>query len=159
MTDGERWRWSIYGTFALIVLSASLFITDERAYPVPVPLVILSWIFSYGFCLFFPLVYGVTSWILWPRRWFGLVVFWAVLVIGVLNFVYFLSVFGNWSLVEYKDAVVVGLNANVIGIGTSLVLAAVGMWKGRRRLSAAAYLLLFSALSRYAFPLIGNADI
>jgi hypothetical protein len=148
MNDGERWRWSIYGTFALVVLSGSLLATDEWAFPVPLPLVILSWFFGYGFLFVFPLIYGVTSWILWPRPSFGPVAFWAVLVVGALNLVYFLLVLANWSTVQYKGAVVVGLIANITRISISLVLAAVGVGKGRRRLNAAAYLLLFlSSLS------------
>ena len=159
MNSGERWRWSVYGTFALLLLSASLLITDEWAYPVPLPQVILFWFLSIGALFVFPLVYGVTSWILWPRPSFGPVAFWAVLVVGALNLVYFLVVLANWGVVQYKGAVVVGFIANIIGISISLVVAAVGMGRGWRRLNAAAYLLLFSVLCRSAFPLIGNADI
>ena len=159
MNGGERWRWSIYGSVALIVLSASVLVTDEVAYPLPLPQLLLHWVLPYSFVLVFPVFYGITSWRLWPGPSFGRVVLYAVLVVAVLNVAYFLWVLMGWDTVQYQGAAFVGASATIIGIGVAVVLAVAGVGKRRRRLSAAAYLLLFSVLARCAFPLIGSADI
>jgi hypothetical protein len=159
MNGGERWRWSIYGTVVLIVLSASVLVTDEVAYPFPLVQLLLHWVFPYSFLLAFPVVYGITVWRLWPRPSFGPVVLYAVLVVGALNIAYFLWVLLGWDTVQYEGAAFVGASATIVGIGVALVLAVAGVGKRRRRFSAAAYLLLFSVLARCAFPLVGSADI
>ena len=151
-------NWMFFGTAAIAVVSSLLLTVGvmNPFVPMPLYLVILAWVISYGFLLVMPSVYLLVFNFLRNKRNFGRGVFIASLVFSVLSILHF---FGSWEYgVKYQGEAHTRIVAveNLVGFIGLLVVAYLGVRKSSKVLQYSANLYLFLLLSWCAFPYLGE---
>jgi hypothetical protein len=150
--------WMILGAAAIWAVSSLVLTTGVMNPIVPMPfyLVILAWIFSYGFLLIMPIIYLLVFNLLCNKRNFGWGVFIASLAFSVLSIFYF-----TWSWeygVKYQgeEHTKIVVVENFIGFTGLLVLAYLGARNNSKVMQYSANLHLFLLLSWCAVPYLGE---
>lgn len=158
MMEVSEKQWSIAG-FVILLLTSSLIMFAGRMnvwVPMPVYLVILSWIVFVLYIFFTPGLYLLNLKLFSKSDNFSLITIVLVVMFAVLNAWYFSN---SWEYGEkYQGLVhtkVVALE-NVIGFGVVLILAIGSHIKRYRSGTNLANLLLFFLLSWCAFPYLGE---
>lgn len=151
-------NWLIFGAAAIAAVS-SLFLTADVMNPfVPMPLylVILAWVLSYGFLLVMPAIYLIEFNFLRKKQNCGKGVLVAAFVFFVFSIFYFLV---SWEYgVKYQGETHTKIVAalNLMGFIGLLVVAYLGVKKNSKILQYSANLYLFLLLSWCAFPYLGE---
>jgi hypothetical protein len=144
----------------LVVLGASslLFLVGVMSPFVPMPLymVVMAWILSYGFLAVMPAIYLLEFKFLSQRIYFGKVVLISASLFAVLNAYYFSQAwsYGYKYQGEFHTNVVAA--ENLVGFASLIVLAYLGVSKESKMLQYSANLFLFLLLSWCAFPYLGE---
>lgn len=161
MRNRERsseWRWLIAGTLMLIASSAlALVAYRETAGQLPIPMyqAILYFFVPYSLLFVLPLVFWGSLGFLWQSERFGALVVGIVIVIGLLDGMWFVS---NWDVgLRYQGLALTRAVAiaNAVSIGAVATLSVIGLVKHSRAMIAAAYFILFEVLVLFAFPFLG----
>ena len=156
--DATDRNWMIYGAAAIAAVSSLLFSVGvmNPFVPMPLYLVILAWVLSYGFLLVMPTVYLLVFNFLRKKRKFGRGVFIAALVFSVLSIIHFSE---SWDYgVKYQGEAHTKIVAveNFVGFICLLVMAYLGVRNNSKVLQYSANLFLFLLLSWCAFPYLGE---
>ena len=150
--------WMLGGA-ALIAAISSLILSVgvmNPAVPMPVHLVVLAWIISYGFIVVLPVMYVVQFRLFYKSTNFGKFTLIIAIILSVLNIYYF---WGSWEYgVNWQGDTHTKVVAaeNVIGFTALIVLAYLGLMRNSKSLQYSANLLLFVLLSWCAFPYLGE---
>ena len=151
-------NWMIFGAIAVAAVCSLLFAAGvmNPFVPMPLYLVILAWILSYGFVLVMPTAYLLIFGLLRKRRNFGWGVLIASLAFSILSIFHFSA---SWEYgVKYQGVAhtkIVALE-NLAGFIGLLLVAYLGVRNSSKVLQYSANLYLFLLLSWCAFPYLGE---
>ena len=150
--------WMIGGAIAIACVSfLPLTVNIMRPFvPMPLYMVIVAWVISYGVLIVMPGVYLMEFKLLSDKKSFGKIILFASLIFAALNFYYFL---GSWEYgIKYQGEshTIIVAAENVVGFVSLIVLAYLGVIKNSKVLQYSANLFLFLLLSWCAFPYLGE---
>jgi len=151
-------KWMFGGGLAILGASSLLFLVGVMNPFVPMPLymVVMAWILSYGFLAVMPAIYLLEFKFLSQRSYFGKVVLISALLFAAFNAYYFSQAwsYGYKYQGEFHTRVVAA--ENLVGFASLIVLAYLGVSRKSKMLQYSANLLLFLLLSWCAFPYLGE---
>ena len=151
-------KWMIGGGVAIFCLSSLLFLVGVMNPFVPMPLymVVMAWILSYGFLAVMPTIYILEFKLLSKRSYFGRIVLISALSFAALNAYYFTQAWGYGYKYQGEFHTKIVAVENFVGFVVLVVMAYFGMSKNSKKLQNSANLLLFLLLSWCAFPYLGE---
>ena len=151
-------KWMIGGGVAIFCVSSLLFLVGVMNPFVPMPLhmVVMAWILSYGFLAVMPTIYILEFKLLSKRSYFGRIVLMSALLFAALNAYYFTQAWNYGYKYQGKFHTKVVAVENFVGFIALVVMAYFGMYKNSKKLQNSANLLLFLLLSWCAFPYLGE---
>jgi hypothetical protein len=150
--------WMIAGAVALAIVSSLLFTVGVMNPFVPMPLhmVMLAWMLSYGFIFVLPAIYLIQFRALSNRKNFGKVILYTALLLSVFSIFYF------WNSWEYglkyqgeSHTKIVAVE-NLVGLISLVLLAYLGISRESKVLQLSANLYLFLLLAWCIFPYLGE---
>ena len=151
-------QWMYGGAILLAAVSATIVLggVPNVWVPMPLPIVIVAFITLVLFPFITPALYLLVLKFLSPSHHFDKIVLGLIIVLGVLNTMYFQ---GSWDYgVKYQGQEHTKIVAieNIVGFSISLVIALAAFLKKSKPLALSANLLLFVVLSWCAFPYLGE---
>lgn len=157
MQKNEK-AWLVGGVVAIVGISSLFFASGvmNPTVPMPVYLVVMAWIISYGFMAILPSVYAIQFGVFYKRPNFGKITFFISILVAALNAYYFFVSWDYGIMWQGEAHTEVVAAENLIGFSFLIVLAALGIKRNSKTLQYSANLLLFLLLSWCAFPYLGE---
>lgn len=153
-----EWEWMFGGCVAILGLSSLLLFVGVMNTFVPMPLymVIMVWILSYGFLAVMPVIYLIEFVLLSQCTYFGKAVLISALFFTALSAYYFSQAWSHGYKYQGAFHTKVVAVENLVGFTSLIVLAYFGVSRNSKILQNLANLLLFLLLSWCAFPYLGE---
>jgi len=150
--------WWLGGAVLIAAISSLLFTVGVMNPFVPMPLymVILGWLISYGLIAVMPIIYIFEFKILSDKKYFGKAILIAGLILSILNILYFIASWKYGFKYQGEMHTIIVAIENIIGFSVMLVLAFVSTVKKTKYLQYSSNLILFLLLSWCAFPYLGE---
>lgn len=151
-------QWMYGGAGLLVAVSAVIVMggVPNVWVPMPLPIVLVAFLTMVLFPFVTPALYMLVLKFFSPSRHFSKVVLALVVVLGILNILYFQSAWDFGVKYQGPEHTKVVAIENIVGFGVVLLLAVIAIAKGSRPLALTANLFLFVLLSWCAFPYLGE---
>lgn len=124
--------------------------------PMPLPIVLVALLNLILFPFVTPVLYLLVLTFSAPSKHFTKIVLALVVMLGVLNILYFQSIWGDGVKYQGSEHTRIVAIENAVGFSLAFAISVIALVQGSRSLAFTANLLLFVLLSWCAFPYLGE---